>query len=225
MRVGEGAGVASEFECVMDNAVQQVEFEHGEVLFMQGQTNAHLYAVSEGVVKLCTHYSDGREQIVGLCGPERMLAGLQSLNDDHHAYSAIASTKVKACRINHRTLLARVCDKGDLPIRLIKAVNSQLAHSRALTEVLGHTCAAAKIASFILLMIPKSEHGNCGFLLPFSRMEMASLLGLSEETVCRIMAQMHRQGVIDAPRGRMEIHDWDQLHAIADGNGKGRLTA
>jgi CRP/FNR family transcriptional regulator len=132
---------------------------------------------------------------------------------------------VKACRINDRTLLACIRDQGDLGVRLIHAVNLQLAHSRALMEVLGHKCAAGKIAAFILLMTPKSKHGNCRFALPFSRMEMASLLGLSEETVCRVMAMIHRLGAIDAPRGKMEIHDWDQLHAIAEGTRKVNLVA
>ena len=47
---------------------------------------------------------------------------------------------------------------------------------------------------------------------------MASMLGLSEETVCRTMASMKRSGAIYAPRGKVEIRDWDQLQAISDGD-------
>ena len=101
-------------------------------------------------------------------------------------------------------------------MRLISAINAQLAHSRELMRVMGHKCSAAKIASFISLIIPKSEHGNRRFTLPFSRGEIAGLLGLSEETVCRQMARMKREGVLYAPRGKIEILDWDKLQAIAD---------
>jgi CRP-like cAMP-binding protein len=69
-------------------------------------------------------------------------------------------------------------------------------------------------------MTPRSEKSNGNFALPFSRLEIASLLGLSEETVCRLMANMKREGAIHAPRGRLEIRDWDRLHAIADGKAK-----
>jgi CRP/FNR family transcriptional regulator len=96
-------------------------------------------------------------------------------------------------------------------------MTAQLAHSRALMEVLGHKCAAAKIASFLLLITPVSKKYNGNFELPFSRLEIASLLGLSEETVCRLMASMRREGAIHAPRGRLEIRDWGRLHSIADG--------
>ena len=220
-----GSDLPAELQCMLNDSVQRTTFRHGEILFMQGQPSACLFAVSDGMVKICTHNPDGREQIVGLSSPQSLLVGLQSLNDDRYAYSAIAASNVRACKINHRTLIDHVRDRGDLAMRLIEALNSQLAHSRSLMEVLGHKCAAAKIASFILLMTPKSDKANGGFALPFSRLEIASLLGLSEETVCRLMANMKREGAINAPRGRIEIRDWDRLHAIADGKTKGNLQA
>ena len=214
-----------ELQCIVTDAVQEVAFSRGEVLFLQGQSSSSLYSLTSGMVKICSHTADGREQTVGLSSPGNLLVGLQSINDERYAYSGIAATPVQACKINHRALLARVRDRGDIAMRLIAAVNAQLAHARALMEVLGHKCAAAKIASFILLMTPKSEHGNCGFSMPFSRMEMASLLGLSEETVCRLMANMKRSGAIYAPRGKVEIRDWSQLHAISEGSANHHLYA
>ena len=199
------------------DAVLKAKFRKGQVLFLQGQSSSSLYSLASGMVKICTHTSDGREQIVGLSSPGNLLVGLQSINDERYAYSAAAATTVTACKIKHRILLEHVQDRGDLAMRLIDAVNAQLAHSRALIQVLSHKNAAAKIASFILLMTPKSQHGNCRFTLPFSRMDIASLLGLSEETVCRLMANMNRTGVIYAPRGNIEIRDWDRLRTMADG--------
>jgi hypothetical protein len=54
---------------------------------------------------------------------------------------------------------------------------------------------------------------------------MASLLGLREETVCRLMASMNRAGAIYAPRGNIEIRDWRKLHAISDGRAAEHLAA
>mgnify|MGYP001582035991 CR=1 FL=1 len=217
IRALNGSEFSAELQCMLDDSVQRVTFRHGEVLFMQGQPSTSLFAITDGMVKICTHNPDGREQIVGLSCSQSCLVGLQSISDERYAYTAIAATDVRACKVHHRTLLERVRSKGDLAMRLIQAMNAQLAHSRSLMEVLGHRCAAAKIASFILLMTPKAKKVNGCFALPFSRLEIASLLGLTEETVCRLMASMKREGAIHAPRGRIEIRDWDRLHAIADG--------
>ena len=48
-------------------------------------------------------------------------------------------------------------------------------------------------------MTPKCENGEAARELPLSRTEMASLLGLSEETVCRFMASFRRQEAIGKP--------------------------
>ncbi len=215
-----GAFSDAHLHCIVSDALQSVSFGQREILFLQGQPSSSLFSLKQGLVKICSHTPDGREQIIGLSSPGNLLVGLQSINDTRHAYTAIAVTSVQACRINHRTLLERVEGEGegDIALRLVQAANAQLAHSRALMEVVGHKCAAAKIASFILLMTPKSEHGNCGFAMPFSRMEMADILGLSEETVCRLMANMNRSGVVHAPHGKVEIRDWNQLQAMSEGN-------
>ena len=218
LRARNGPLSELEITCIITDAVQKVVFEPGEMLFLQGQSSSSLYSLTDGIVKICSHSAGGREQIVGLSSPGNLLLGLQSMSEDRYAYTGVAETAVRACKINHRVLLAHVHDMPDLAMRLIAAINAQLAHSRALMEVMGHKCAAAKVASFILLMTPRSEHGNCNFAMPFSRMEMASILGLSEETVCRTMASIKRAGAVNAPRGKIEIRDWNQLHAIAEGD-------
>jgi len=218
------SSATTECECIVGDAVQHVSFEQGEVLFLQGQLNSNLYSLTEGVVKICAHTADGQEQIVGLSNPGNLLLGLQSINEKHHAYTGVAATPVRACKINHKVLLARVEFRADVAMRLIRAVNAQLAHSRALMEVISQKSAVAKIASFILLITPKTESGNCRFSMPFSRLEIASILGLSEETVCRLMATMKRSGAIYAPRGQVEIRDRGQLRALSEGNaGERRL--
>jgi CRP/FNR family transcriptional regulator len=215
-QAGVGLDGDAVLDCVVSEHAHAASFKNGEVLFMQGQPSASLYALAEGTVKICTHTPEGREHIIGMSSPNNLLVGLQSLSDERYAYTAIATTPVKACRINHRTLLSQLNETSDVAMRLINAFNAQLAHSRALMEVMGHHCAACKIASFLLLMTPKSEQGNCEYSMPFSRVEMANLLGLSEETVCRSMARMKREGVIYAPRGYIEIRDWDKLQQIAE---------
>jgi len=218
LRAENGPLSELQINCVIADATQKVLFEPGEVLFVQGQSSSSLYSLADGIVKICSHSEDGREQIVGLSSPGNLLLGLQSINDDQYAYTGVAETAVTACKINHRVLLAHVRDTPDLAMRLIAALNAQLAHSRAMMEVMGHKCAAAKVAAFILLMTPRAKNGNCNFSMPFTRMEMASILGLSEETVCRIMANMKRAGAVYAPRGKIEIRDWQQLQAIAGGD-------
>jgi len=215
LHAGTGEGSEAETQCIVCDAVQKVTFTKGEILFLQGQPSTRLFSVAKGLVKICTHNPDGHEQIVGLSGPGKLLVGLQSLNDERYAYTAIALTPVQACEISDRALLDDAEKSSHVALCIMDAMNAQLAHSRALVEVMGHKFAGAKVASLIMLMTPKSQHGDCCYGGPFSRADMASLLGLSEETVCRLMADMKRAGAIQAPRGRIKVCDWNKLEAFS----------
>ena len=212
----EGHAADPELSCLITDAVKQVRFAKGDVLFAQGQPSSSVFSLGSGIVKISSTSADGREQIVGMSTPGKLLLGLQSISDETYEYTAVAETDVSACKIRHRGLLQAVQDRGDVAIRLITSINAQLAHSRSLMKVMGHKCAAAKIASFIRLIVPSSAHGNKRFSLPFSRSEIADLLGLSEETVCRQMAKLKRRGVVYAPRGKIEVLDWEQLEVVAN---------
>lgn len=202
--------------CLITDAVKQVRFPKGALLFAEGQMSCCLYSLNSGLVKITTLTSDGREQIVGLSTPGKLLVGLQAISAERYEYTAVAETEVYACKIRHRGLRRAVREDGDIAMRLVSALNAQLAHARALMQVMGSKCAAAKIAKFIQLVLPHGDEKHQRFTLPFSRGEIANLLGLSEETVCRQMAKMSRSGILYAPRGRIEVLDWHGLQAIAD---------
>jgi CRP/FNR family transcriptional regulator len=211
-----GALNGTDLACRVTDTVKQVRFDAGAILFAQGEPSTSLYSLSRGIVKITCHTTGGREQIVGIANPGSLLLGLQSLETDRYQYTAVAETDVVACKIRHRGLLKEAEHSSDIALRLLKALNAQLAQSRELMRVMGHKCAAAKIASFITMLIPEGERIRQHFTLPFSRAEIASLLGLSEETVCRQMAKMKRRGILYSPRGRIQILDWDRLKAVAD---------
>jgi CRP/FNR family transcriptional regulator len=147
-----------EMRCMVADAVHRVKFTKGQVVFLEGQPSTNLYSLSSGMVKICHHTPQGKEQIVGLSHPGNLLVGLQSIADEHYAYSATAASSVSACRINHHALLSKARERGDVAMSLIRALNAQLAHSRALMEVMGRKNAAAKIASLIILMVPEVHH-------------------------------------------------------------------
>jgi CRP-like cAMP-binding protein len=119
-----------EARCKVADTTHKVQFSKGQVMFLQGQPSTSLYSLSSGMVKICSSLPDGREQIIGLSHPGSLLVGLQSIAEEHYAYSAIAATPVRACRINHEKLLGLVRERGDVAMSLIRAMNAQLAHSR-----------------------------------------------------------------------------------------------
>ena len=212
---GNGRSRPLSNNCLVSDSVKEVSFSKGDFLFSQDQPSCCVYVLTEGVAKIVSVTPSGREQIVGFANPHKLMVGLQSLSNNNYADSAVAETSITACKIRKRALLTAVARDPNVALRLVDAMNAQLAMSRAMIRAGEHRTAAAKIAAFLLLLLPE-EQGKKRYVLPVSRREIANILGLSEETVCRQMAKMKRQDILYAPRGSIEIHDWDRFRAIAE---------
>ena len=213
---GNGESKSRELNCLVADSVKEVTFSKGDFLFCQDQPSCCVYALTDGLAKILSVTPDGHEQIVGFANPHKLMVGLRSLSNTNYADSAIAETSITACKIRKRSLLSAVARDPVVAFRLIDAMNAQLAMSRAMIRAVEHHGAAAKIAAFLLLLLPEKENSTKRYELPVSRREIADILGLSEETVCRQMAALRRKDILYAPRGSIEIHDWDQLRAIAE---------
>ena len=72
-----------------------------------------------------------------------------------------------------------------------------------------------RVATFILSLIPRRGNLPRELLFPFLREEMAKMVGLRVETVSRVMADLQRKNVIEAPRGCIRILDLKQLRSLA----------
>ena len=202
--------------CLVFDSVKQTRFSKGDTLFSQNETSCCVYALSSGIVKLCDVSPSGEEQIVGFASRHKLMIGLRSLSRDVYSVTAVALTDVTACKIRKRSLLGAVSREPMVGLRLIDALNNQLDMSRELMRVTEHHGAKSKIAAFLCLFVPQLNGGGERVEFPFSRAEIARLLSLSEETVCRQMAELRRDGILYAPRGAIEIHNWHKLEALAD---------
>ena len=49
---------------------------------------------------------------------------------------------------------------------------------------------------------------------PLNQTEIANLIGSSRETVCSVLNQLRRDGLLTIQRGKIKIVDWDGLAAV-----------
>jgi CRP/FNR family nitrogen fixation transcriptional regulator len=88
------------------------------------------------------------------------------------------------------------------------------AHGRML--MLGRMTAPERVAAFLLEMFDRRD-ATRNLSLPMSRNDIADYLGLTIETVCRLLSAFKREGAIAIPNAhQVELHDRAALEAIAE---------
>jgi CRP-like cAMP-binding protein len=91
-----------------------------------------------------------------------------------------------------------------------------LAHAHGRTLLLGRMTAPERVAAFLLEMCEQRDRTKI-LDLPMSRNDIADYLGLTIETVCRVLSSFRREGVIAIPNPhRIELRDRAALEAAVE---------
>jgi CRP-like cAMP-binding protein len=84
--------------------------------------------------------------------------------------------------------------------------------------MLGRQTAKERIASYLLHIADRSDaEEGLAFDLPMSRQDIADYLGLTIETVCRMLSELKREKIIAIPAGQIIINDMDALQSLTEG--------
>src|SRR6478736_115023 len=179
----------------------------------QGEQAKYCYRVLSGCVRMVKLMEDGRRQIGEFLMTGDLL-GFDALGT--YDFSAEAVSEVVLRRYPRRMVDALAESNVALARRLrdMTSGSLRLAHSRLV--LLGRKTASERIASFLLEMAKRLPEVHRDVLdLPMGRTDIADHLGLTIETVCRVMAHLRRDGTVAVERGRVTIRNGVALQQMA----------
>lgn len=191
----------------------------GQPLFHEGDPATRVFALTRGCLKLYMLLADGRRQVTGFMFPGDLL-GISV--DDEYAFTAESVTESELCGFPRNRFDGFVEDHGEMERELYRIAAHELAAAQQQMVLLGRKTAAERLASFFLMLARKIEKGagkSIRFVeLPMSRSDIADYLGLTKETVSRVLATLKQARLIRlAALDRVEILDREGLREIADG--------
>src|SRR5271163_1230512 len=166
----------------------------GAALFWEGDKAGQIFDVLEGVLRVYRIMSDGRRAIVGFIHPGDIL-GVSF--QDRYLFTAEAVTEVKVRRFARGRFFAMINESPALRAQLFATLCDEMSAAQDQMLLLGCKTAEERVVSFLLAIHRKSVPGD-EIELPMSRQDMADYLGLTIETVSRMMTSLTRRGLIVA---------------------------
>ena len=199
---------------------EQVQFAPGQALVNQGDRAEHMFNITAGSARVQTLMADGRRQITGFLFAGDFV-GLAA--GATHTGSVEAIEPVTACRFAMADYRALVRQSPALEAALLERASHELAEARSQILLLGRKTAEEKLASFLLALSdrdPMRPHAEGRLRLPMSRTEIADYLGLTIETVSRVLGRFKASGLIRLESvSDLSILRPDRLALLADGEG------
>ncbi|MBS0244410.1 MAG: Crp/Fnr family transcriptional regulator [Proteobacteria bacterium] len=195
----------------------------GRSLFGADEASSIVATVLSGVAKVSVSLPDGRTQVVGLHFPSDFIGrpfagGIAPLTE--------AATDIEVCCFERTRFEGLLAEHRNLEEAFVKRLTQDLDAAREWMLLLGNKTAEERVASFLLLCARRLEPADCcgsernasmRFDLPLSRTEIAQFLGLTIETVSRMLRRLSTEGVLNILSGRgIEIHDLLELESRAE---------
>jgi len=183
-----------------------------EFVFWDGDAPEWFYIVAEGKVKVLKHSSSGKEFIIAFFGPGEMFGEVAVFENTPYPASSQAVTEAKVVGIKKEDFLSFLVNHPQVALRIISVLGGRLRDAQGRLRDLAGERVEQRLASVLLMLSAK-----LGPTLPFTRQEIADMVGTATETVIRVMSTLKDRGIIRSVRGEVIILDEQKLRLLSEG--------
>ncbi len=195
---------ASKTTSFEDHGAKRAHYETHPVVYYEGDPAKRLYELVSGTVMLYKLLPDGRRQVVEVLRPGDLF-GFSGMEENDCTAETLTEAQVNEIDLKH-------VERSDEMQRLLtKCLTNQMRVLHEHAVLLGRKSAVERVASFLMHLVPDrggvgcvgpEEEGGDGYdlQLHMTRQEIADYLGLTIETVSRVVSDMKRRGVIRVDR-------------------------
>jgi len=174
-------------------------FKAGESLWHAGDRITSLCVVAEGLLEAVIGLASGRSSIIELYKPGDIVGSLAYFRGKGALCDVRAVVDASVLYIARSSILERERGEPSWYEILSRSLANRLERQIQLRAI----CVEAsrrKVPGILLWL-----HESTGNVVPLTQAVLATVAGLTEETVCRSLAPLKKHGLIVVSRGRIEI--------------------
>jgi len=203
-----------ELKLVNENRYEAT-FKPGETIMKQGSPTSNALFMASGMAKTYIEGLKGKNFILSIALPGRLILGPGAFVDSRHTYSVAAITSVQACFINFEIFKQLVRSNGAFAESLIEDISakSQLTLSRMvnLSQKKMHGRLADALIYFSEVVFKSDEYE-----MILSRQELGEMTNMAKECVVRILKELEDSGVIYSDSSSIRILSREKLIQISE---------
>ena len=188
----------------------------GAALYRAGDAFDSLYAVRSGSFKSIGISRAGQGKVTGLHLPSEMMA-LDAISRRFHCYDAVALEDSEVCVVPYTRLTTLAMRLPELQGQLLRMLSGDIVRDQGLMLLLGGMDAEQRIAAFLLSLSKRYQrlgYAANRFSLRMTREEIGSYLGLTFETVSRVLSRLQRECMISINQREVELKDVERLREL-----------
>jgi CRP/FNR family transcriptional regulator len=190
-----------------------------ENLYRMGDPFQNLYAVRFGHFKTSQNNPSGEQQITGFQMAGELL-GMDAISADRHHCDAVALEDSEVCEIPFPRLEELFGHIPTLLHHFHRMMSQEITREQNVMLLLGNMRAEQRFAVFLVNLSTRYAargYSATSFQLRMSREDIGNYLGLTIESVSRLLSRFKKQGLLSVDKREVTLLDPTQLKALAAG--------
>jgi CRP/FNR family transcriptional regulator len=190
-----------------------------ERLYAMGEAFRTLYAVRYGHFKTYQINASGEQQITGFQMAGELL-GMDAISGDRHQCDAVALEDSEVCEIPFARLEELFGQVPALLRHFHRIMSQEITREQNVMLLLGNMRAEQRFAVFLVNLSARYAargYSPTSFGLRMSREDIGNYLGLTIESVSRLLSRFKKQGWIEVDKREVRLVEPARLKAIAAG--------
>jgi CRP/FNR family transcriptional regulator len=189
------------------------------LLYRIDDTFTNLYAIRLGHFKTFQLTPNGEQQITGFQMAGELL-GMDAISTDRHHCDAVALEDSEVCEIPFARLEELFGSIPTLLHHFHRMMSQEITREQNVMLLLGNMRAEQRFAAFLVNLSSRYAargYSSTNFQLRMSREEIGNYLGLTIESISRLLSRFKKQSLLRVSNREIEILEPVSLKAIAAG--------
>jgi CRP-like cAMP-binding protein len=215
--------VPADLERISELAVPRT-FEPGQVVFREGDSSDTCYIVRTGHARAVRSHGDGRTITLARFGPGDIFGELAMFEDELRSATVEAVEPISVVALLGPDMRRLMVEHPGISQRLVIALGRRLRESNERLSRQSFQTVQSRVATVLSELVSQElaeadaegvgDHGEQpvkDVLVTATQAEVAQLAGSSRESASRFLAVLERAGVVSQGRGRLVVHDPQEL--------------
>lgn len=191
-----------------------ISVQKNGVLASKGQPLDHLYVLVSGLIRLFIPLPNGMERVVALVHQGDGLGESCLVLNEACPFHAVACKDSRLLVIDAMVYRQELARHSMLASKTLERVSRRLMETLSDTEICAQRSSVQRVACFLMRHQPTPSTAAFQFHLPARKQDIAAKLGLTQETLSRVLSFLDKQGVIQMKGALISVEDGGKLTEI-----------
>ncbi|HHX56683.1 MAG TPA: Crp/Fnr family transcriptional regulator [Clostridiales bacterium] len=167
-------------------------YKKGETVYMAGEEGNTLFVIYTGKVKLSRLNANGKEQVLRLVESGEFMGELSLFSSIPLTDNAQALEETTMCILQGDRLKELMAKHPSITFKVMDELSRRLEKAENRIEDISLNSVNKRVASALIEL----SNGKKEFLIPMTKGDLASQLGITQETLSRKLASLQEEGLI-----------------------------